>query len=97
MIDEFEDEARQLDFKIKFDEMVLEEVSKVRKGRRMMIDEKERLFIECLVGKWFTRFLPGLDGVMEKKVAEAILITSSNRCRIDGVVFNFSSVEEMRI
>ena len=94
VIDEFEDEAKQLDFKIKFQEMVLEELGKVRK-RRMMIDEKERLFIKCLLEKWCTRFLLGLDEVMEKKVAEAILITSSNRCKIDGVVFNFSSVKEI--
>ena len=92
VIDEFKKEAEILDTKAKFDEIVQDELGKVRKGK-MMIDEAEGIDFKLMMNKWWTSFLLRLDEILELRVSDAIMDSSVKRCKIDGIVFNFSTIE----
>ena len=94
VIGEFEEEARAVDFQHKF-ERILEgmDLGAPRWGNKILVDQEEsnlRDYFEIVMREWKHKFLEALDEHLEKKVAEAVLQSSKNRCLIKSTVFNFS-------
>ena len=92
IIEDFEREAKVIDYKAKFQSIVNEaNISDTKWSKRENGGNSWAQWFMELMDQWFISFLEKLDIWIEEKVAKTVLKTSKNRCEIKSTVYNFSS------
>ena len=92
VIDDFEQEAKAMNYKVKF--QTIKNEADIKDTKWSKCENGGKRWDQCymeLMDQWFIRFLEKLDIWIEEKVSKTILKASKSRCEIKSTVYNFSS------
>ena len=92
VIDDFEQEAKEMNYKVKF--QTIKNEADIKDTKWSKCENGGKRWDQCymeLMDQWFIRFLEKLDIWIEEKVSKTILKASKSRCEIKSTVYNFSS------